>query len=105
MATTLEDMAKYLASYSKETVETAALIYLWICHNVAYDLNAFQNIAETDCSPENVHKTGRFICAGYSKLFQAMSQALKLKTEYIAGHAKQFDYAPGTKLVEKDKHA
>jgi len=102
---TFEGMAKYLATFSHEPVETAALIYLWICNNITYDLSALQNTSEVDCSPENVFKTGRSISAGYSKLFQAMAQAIKLKTEYIAGYGKQYDFVAGTKLQDKEKHA
>lgn len=102
---THEEMAKYLASYSNEPIEKAALIYLWICNNIAYDLSALQNTREVDCSPDNVFKTGRTIGAGYSKLFQSMAHAVKLKTEYIQGYAKQIDFVPGTKLLESDKHA
>jgi hypothetical protein len=101
---THEGMAKYLASFSNEPVEMAALIYLWIANNITYDLSALQ-IKDVDISPENVFKTGRSISAGYAKLFQSMAHAVKIKTEFIHGYGKQFDFVAGSKLSEESKHA
>ncbi len=53
-------------------------------------------------SADDVFKTGKGVCDGYSSVFCDLAAKVGLKCEKISGYSKAFGYVPGQKLTKTD---
>jgi hypothetical protein len=58
---------------AKSVTEKAWLIYVWITHNIEYDVVCLQNKDYRFCKPQSVLERGLAVCAGYAELYKALN--------------------------------
>ncbi len=95
--TVLDSLIDYkeITSYLTKNLDTdrdrARAIYLWIAHNIKYDLAQVDSSKDLSTSQEFIddvlkHRAG--ICQHYAELFYAMSQFAGLKSYLIGGYTR-----------------
>jgi len=86
-----KEIAVFLTKNLENETEKARAIYVWIAHNIQYDLSyalKSQDFESNDALIEDVLKRGNTICSGYSILFHEMGNYVGLKTFLINGYTK-----------------
>lgn len=101
------EITRAVAQRAKEVTAEAATdrdkayaIYRYIVENVTYDTYSYFNRDNSDYpdqSADAVLQRKTAVCAGYSRLFQAMAISSGLKAEYIKGYSKKNPFAPKSK--------
>ncbi|XP_041930643.1 uncharacterized protein LOC121694523 [Alosa sapidissima] len=70
-------------------------IWIWLCHNIEYDVSGYLGMTEKITSPQRVIETGRGICCGYSRLCMQMCSEVGIECQEVSGHSKGASYRPG----------
>lgn len=91
----VKELAAILSAYATTDGEKARLIYAWIGHHIAYDVQAVLQDRRGDLSPSGVLSSRLTICSGYANLYQALAQAMGLESVIIEGYAKGPSYLVG----------
>jgi len=99
----VEDMAAYLAKFSKEPLERAVILFLWMSENIRYDFDSYISGKSSDVTPDGVFKNGLTVCSGYARTFAKLGSIMELEIENISGYAKGYGYKPGQKC-DKTNH-
>jgi transglutaminase/protease-like cytokinesis protein 3 len=89
------ELAAILSKYAKTEAEKARIIYVWITHNINYDVASFLSGNYGDASPYVVLKNRLAVCSGYANLYQALAEKMGLKSAVIVGYAKGLGYLVG----------
>lgn len=89
---TTQSLANYLRqNYKSDTAQVKA-IYGWITHNISYDLALLQNraVLEGKMPPtaDEILKSKKAVCQGYSALFVDLCSALGIKAQMVPGYGK-----------------
>ncbi len=85
------DIAAYLTTDLLTDKEKVRAIYIWISHNIRYDLNQINSNHRYNSSKEiikEVLKNRQGVCQHYSELFRAMSESIGVKTHLISGYTR-----------------
>ena len=82
--------------------EKSFVIFLWICDNIAYDVDSYFAGRDVDCTPQGVYKNGSSVCSGYSRLYKDFADYLNLEVECVSCYAKGAGYYAGQKLTSID---
>ncbi|XP_069831780.1 kyphoscoliosis peptidase-like [Dendropsophus ebraccatus] len=80
-------------------------IWIWICHHIEYDLMALQNSALRSTDPEEILRSGKGVCAGYSNLFEEMCSRAGVQCVTVNGYGKGANYKVGQKIPQDSNHA
>ncbi|MEB3312021.1 MAG: transglutaminase domain-containing protein [Snowella sp.] len=91
----VKELAAILNGYATTEAEKARLIYAWIGHHVAYDVQAVLQDRRGNLSPKGVLSSRLTICSGYANLYQALAQEMGLEAVIIEGYAKGSSYFVG----------
>jgi transglutaminase/protease-like cytokinesis protein 3 len=91
----VKELAEILSQYANTEAEKARIIYVWITHNITYDVVSFLNKNYPDASPTIVLKNRLAVCSGYANLYQALAERMGLHSAIIIGYAKGLDYLVG----------
>ncbi|XP_026137005.1 hillarin-like [Carassius auratus] len=70
-------------------------IWIWLCHNIEYDVNGLLGFSEMVYSPEQVISTGRAVCSGYSSVCLQMCREAGIECREVSGYGKGAGYRPG----------
>ncbi len=88
----IPELANLLAKNATTDTEKARIIYAWITQHVTYDVAAFMDAVDNDNYPdvdaEKVLRDRTTICSGYSNLYQALAEAMNLKSVIVVGYGK-----------------
>ncbi|WP_319421406.1 transglutaminase domain-containing protein [Pleurocapsa sp. FMAR1] len=88
----IPELATLLAKNATTDTEKARIIYAWITQHVTYDIAAFREAVDNDNYPdvdaEKVLRDRTTICSGYSNLYQALAEAMNLKSVIVVGYGK-----------------
>jgi len=103
-SSSLEEISKYLNSYSEDVLEKYMLIFTWVAMNIEYDTKSYFSgkISSTDCTAEGVFKNGCGVCSGYSSIFKDICYRLNLNCLDVVGYAKGYGYRKGQAFKETD---
>ena len=97
------DLIEYLKSFNaKSDTEMAYLAYVWITHNIDFDVLSYKNGNFSNNDPDNAFSSGKCVC--YAPLYQEICKSLGLDCIKISGYSKGFDYKIG-KIFLKTNHA
>lgn len=86
---TVKQISAYLTQDLKTDKEKARAIYVWVAHNIKYDLSLLEidNIYSSTTEIINeVLKTRKGVCQHYADLFNALGQQAGLKSSVISGY-------------------
>jgi hypothetical protein len=89
--TDFKDIAEYLTNDLKTDTEKARAIYIWIAHNIQYDLTQINSDKRYDTDQEIIDEVlneRKGVCQHYSELFLAMSKSVGLKSYLISGYTR-----------------
>ncbi|XP_041934193.1 kyphoscoliosis peptidase-like isoform X1 [Alosa sapidissima] len=70
-------------------------IWIWLCHNIEYDVNGYLGMTEMITSIEQVVETRRGVCSGYARLCEQMCSEVGIECRKVSGHSKGASYRPG----------
>ncbi|KAM8953217.1 kyphoscoliosis peptidase-like [Pelodytes ibericus] len=101
----LENLVKDLIREAATDLQKARVLWIWICHHIEYDTIGLKNIALTSIDPDEILRTRRGVCAGYSSLFQRMCSIAGVTCKTVNGHAKGSGYKVGQKISGDSNHA
>ncbi|XP_051942439.1 kyphoscoliosis peptidase [Hippocampus zosterae] len=87
-----------IASVAKSELEKIRAIWVWLCHNIEYDIGGYLGKSQKLCSPEEVIASGRGVCCGYSGLCMQMCRLVGVECQEVAGHSKGIGYRQGQSL-------
>jgi len=85
------EIANHLTVDLKTDTEKARAIYIWIAHNVKYDLTQLYSDKRYNSSQDIVNEVlndRQGVCQHYSELFLAMSKSVGLKSFLISGYTR-----------------
>ncbi len=96
-------LAKHLTDPYDTEIEKVRSIYVWITHNIRYDVSAFFNGTKFYIEPNEVLKRKRGVCGAYSSLFKNMCDEVGIDSRDITGYSKGYGYRKGK--VRENLHA
>lgn len=100
----VKDVGDYLADCieAKSVTEKAWVVYVWITHNIAYDVESFLSGDFQFCNPQNVLERGLGVCSGYAELYKMLCTHLGVECIEIGGYSKGIGYKVGQKMTEEN---
>lgn len=90
----LDVLARYLCQSGYTERQKARSIFRWVADRIGYDIDALRRGEMPSQEPAEVLRSRKAVCAGYSKLFQALAERGGLKAVYISGESKFNDQLP-----------
>ena len=101
----VESLAAYLVKPAKNDREKARAIFRWIAGNIDYNMEAFFKGGGGAAGAEDVLKSGKSVCYGYSDLFLSLAGEAGLEAARISGYGKGYGYLPGKNFSGPSNHA
>ena len=101
----VESLAAYLVKPAKNDREKARAIFRWIAGNIDYNMEAFFKGGGGAAGAEEVLKSGKSVCYGYSDLFLSLAGEAGLEAARISGYGKGYGYLPGKNFSGPSNHA
>ncbi|XP_054470246.1 kyphoscoliosis peptidase [Anoplopoma fimbria] len=83
---------------ARNELERLRAIWVWLCHNIEYDVSGYLGRSEKLSSPEEVIAAGRGVCCGYSSLCTEMCREVGIECQEVPGHSKGIGYLQGQSL-------
>ena len=97
----LDELKEFLKKSPTETqVEKAWAAYLFICHNIDYNIKGFLSGNFGSVEPSDVFKTGLSVCSGYARLLKDLLDFFEIENVTINGYAKGYGYEIGKKFAD-----
>lgn len=97
-------LANYLAEGARNDMEKVRGIYVWITHNIDYDLQAYKNgNKRINRNNQDVLIRKKAVCFGYSTLFKALCEQMGIEAELISGYS--WDTLTSTDHPDEPDHA
>ncbi|XP_036431532.1 kyphoscoliosis peptidase [Colossoma macropomum] len=91
----VQTIAQAITEGASTDLERLRAIWIWLCHNIEYDVTGYLGLTEKVCSPERVIETGRGVCCGYSSLCLQMCKEVGIECREVGGHGKGVGYRQG----------
>ncbi|MCI3279637.1 hypothetical protein L5470_01335 [Synechococcus sp. PCC 6717] len=101
--TSVRRLAAILSQRATTEQDKARITYVWITHNIRYDVQTFLTKNYRIVSAEDVLRDRQAICSGYATLYESLTRAMGLETVTITGRAKGIDY--GIEETSDSNHA
>ena len=98
----VKEVGDYLAGCkeARTIAEKAWLAYVWVTHNINYDVDCYYNKDYRFCNPQSVLERGLAICGTYSEFYSIICNQIGVKCHVINGFAKGVGYQYGVKMNE-----
>ncbi|EXJ84395.1 hypothetical protein A1O3_05062 [Capronia epimyces CBS 606.96] len=99
--TSLQTLAHQLTSPFPSPTDKARAIFIWLHHNIAYDVVSFFGNNVKGSTPQSTLQSGLAVCEGYAALFTNLATYAGLESVVISGHGKGYGFsalAPGSPL-------
>lgn len=102
----VEKLTEYLVKPAKDDTEKVRAFYVWISENIAYDVDMFFSsiIPTEEITGNDVLRTRKGVCQGYSQLFKEMCDLAEIQCFIIPGYSKGYGWKP-TRKFESSDHA
>ncbi|XP_040283609.1 kyphoscoliosis peptidase-like isoform X2 [Bufo bufo] len=94
-AVTLEQLVKELTRGANTDLEKIRALWIWICHHIEYDTAGLKNKDLVSSAPEDVFRTKKGVCTGYSSLFEHMCRLVGVACQSVSGYSKGASFKPG----------
>ncbi|KAF2689240.1 hypothetical protein K458DRAFT_413535 [Lentithecium fluviatile CBS 122367] len=85
-------LATQLTAPFPSATDKARAIFVWLHHNVDYDVHSFFNGTVSGTTPERTITSGLAVCEGYAGLFAALALKAGLECVVVSGHGKGFGH-------------
>ncbi|XP_028816720.1 kyphoscoliosis peptidase-like [Denticeps clupeoides] len=101
----VEAVTRVITQGAANDLQKLRCIWVWICHNIEYDVSGYLGLSEKLCSPERVMEAGRGVCSGYSGICRQMCREVGIECREVPGHGKGIGYRQGQSYQEnKSSH-
>ncbi len=109
----IEDLANYLQREANNDLEKVRAIYVWIAHNISFDLKEFAgNEGKKTVSGKSLEKirlanaertlsTKKGVCMGYATLFKALCDKQGIECHVIIGKVRTEQHAWNALKIDK----
>ncbi|CZT09995.1 related to protein disulfide-isomerase precursor [Rhynchosporium agropyri] len=87
-------LADVLCTPFPSATDKARVIFTWLHHNIAYDVDAFFGNRVKHVEPRDTITSGLAVCGGYAGVFSAIALKAGLEAVMVTGHGKGFGYSP-----------
>ncbi|KAM4625252.1 kyphoscoliosis peptidase [Polymixia lowei] len=94
----VKTIAQSITQGARNELERIRAIWVWLCHNIEYDVSGYLGQSEKLCSPEEVIAAGRGVCCGYSSLCVQMCREVGVECQEVPGHSKGIGHRQGQSL-------
>ena len=101
----MQSLAAYLIEPAKNDREKARAIFRWITENIDYNVEVFFKGGSGATNSEDVLKSRKSVCYGYSDLFLSLAREAGLQAVRISGYGKGYGYVPGKNFTGPANHA
>ncbi|HUS75390.1 MAG TPA: transglutaminase domain-containing protein [Methanothrix sp.] len=101
----VESLAAYLVKPAANDREKARAIFQWITENIDYNVEVFFKGGSGATNSEDVLKSKKSVCYGYSDLFLSLAKEAGLEAVRISGYGKGYGYVPGKNFTGPANHA
>ena len=92
-AISLQDLAQQLTAPFSSLTDKARVIFVWLHHNIDYNVKDFFS-GNLKCStPQSTLQTGLAVCEGYAALFTNLATHAGLESLVVSGHGKGFGFS------------
>ncbi|KAI9678717.1 MAG: hypothetical protein M1817_005774 [Caeruleum heppii] len=91
-STSIDWLSHELTAPFPSATDKARVIFTWLHHNVAYDVDSFFAGTVGPATPSSTLTSGLAVCAGYAGLFAALATKAGLECVVISGHGKGFGF-------------
>lgn len=102
-------LATQLTAPFPSATDKARAIFVWLHHNVDYDVHTFFSGNCSGSTPERTITSGLAVCEGYASLFAALALKAGLECIVVGGHGKGYGHSalqPGDPIPPfKSNHA
>uniref|UniRef100_A0A8C1RX92 Kyphoscoliosis peptidase-like n=1 Tax=Cyprinus carpio TaxID=7962 RepID=A0A8C1RX92_CYPCA len=96
-----QKIARAVTERGRNDVEKLRAIWIWLCQNIEYDLEGYLGLSQKICSSDEVIRTGKGVCSGYSGLCVEMCREVGIECVEVSGYSKGVGYQAGHSLAEK----
>ncbi len=96
------ELVQSIASLAQTEAQRAFAAYVWVARNVDYDVDAFFGGGGSASEADDVFRTGKSVCQGYSELYKSLLEKLGIEAVLITGYSKAFGYQAGKRLTNTD---
>ncbi|MEI6104741.1 MAG: transglutaminase domain-containing protein [Methanothrix sp.] len=101
----VQALAAYLIEPAKNDREKARAIFRWITENIDYNVEVLFKGGSGATNSEDVLKSRKSVCYGYSDLFLSLAKEAGLEAVRISGYGKGYGYQPGKNVSGPANHA
>nr|XP_020632994.1 kyphoscoliosis peptidase-like [Pogona vitticeps] len=100
-----EALVPLITEGARSQLERVRAIWVWLCHNIEYDVDGFLGLSEKIHTPQQVLQTGRGVCSGYAHLCREMCREAGLTCVEVSGQGRGAEYSHGRScLQQKSNH-
>ncbi|XP_078534843.1 kyphoscoliosis peptidase-like isoform X2 [Lissotriton helveticus] len=92
---TIQKLVCLITEDSQTDLEKVRAIWIWLCHNIRYDVDGFFGLSEKIHEPLDVLRSGRGVCAGYASLFKEMCSEIGMTCQEVSGYSRGAGYRQG----------
>ncbi|KAK4174032.1 hypothetical protein QBC36DRAFT_48224 [Triangularia setosa] len=88
-------LAHHLCSPFPSPTDKARAIFSWCHHNIYYDTHGFfNNCIPRGLTPAETIFSGKAVCEGYARVYEAIALAAGLRCVVVGGHGKGYGFNP-----------
>ncbi|XP_069832424.1 kyphoscoliosis peptidase-like [Dendropsophus ebraccatus] len=87
----VEEIVQIITARSNNDIDKLRAIWIWLCHNISYDVEGFLGSSEKLYRTEEVLKMKRGVCAGYAGLCKEMCREAGISCREISGFSRGAD--------------
>ncbi|KAM8952356.1 uncharacterized protein RCH25_043145 [Pelodytes ibericus] len=102
---TVEELVNTLMKAARTDLEKIRVIWMWMCHNIEYDLEGLEDKSKRCGDPSQTMLTGKGACEGYAGLFENMCSLAGIQCVKIGGYSKGYSYIVGQTFSGETNHA
>ncbi|XP_066523190.1 LOW QUALITY PROTEIN: kyphoscoliosis peptidase-like [Hoplias malabaricus] len=95
-------IAQAITVETSSDLERLRAIWIWLCHNIEYDVSGYLGLSKMVHTPEEVIKTGRGVCSGYSSVCSQLCREVGIECREVSGYGKGMGYNLGQSYRNKD---
>uniref|UniRef100_K7FM53 Transglutaminase-like domain-containing protein n=1 Tax=Pelodiscus sinensis TaxID=13735 RepID=K7FM53_PELSI len=97
----VQTIVRLITDKVRSKLETVRAIWMWLCHNIQYDVDGFLGLSPKIHTPEQVLQTRRGVCSGYAHLCREMCREAGLSCIEVSGHGRGTGYQQGLDCQQK----
>nr|XP_033815673.1 kyphoscoliosis peptidase-like [Geotrypetes seraphini] len=97
----LQNLVHLMTEKAQSDLEKVRAVWIWLCHNIKYDVDGFFGLSPKIHEPQEVLQTGRGVCSGYASLCQIMCREMGLTCHEISGYSRGAGYRQGQSFQQK----